>query len=127
MKGWSYQKSIFVLLAAFTLIARPFVIFSSTTMQASLAFETRMYGYLKSARKRRDNINVQEVLAETKQQKWFIPSLDILVSIIKKWNRALLVYLSLFFFGFFHLKRRRSVFEVVIQDNYFLSLSVLRI
>ena len=127
MKGWSYQKTIFILLAAFTLLARPFVIFSSTTMQASLAFETRMHGYLKSARKRRDNINVQEVIAESKEQNWFIPSVDGLVSILKKWNRALLFYLSLFFCGFFYLKRRRSIFEVNTQDNYIYSLSVLRI
>ena len=127
MKGWPYQKSIIVLLAAFTLIARPFVIFSSSTMQASLSFETRMYGYLKSARKRRDSINVQEGIAEIEERNWFVHSTDVLVSFIKKWNRFLLFYLSLFFCGFFHLKRRRSVFEVTIQDNYIYTLSVLRI
>lgn len=127
MGGLLSNKYLFILFAAMVILARPVIIYSSGIMQTALYKEIRNYGYLRSVRKRREQINIKETVLENERRTWKVAPLDFTISLLRKWAKFLLYFLSLHFIAFHFLKRRRSVFEVTPQENYILSLSVLRI
>jgi hypothetical protein len=127
MKGTPSKISIIILMTAVTLIGRPIIIYSSTVIQSALASETRAYGYLRSARKRKEQYNQQDIIPENETKSWLLPDKSLLSFQLKKWSRLVISMLSILFSSFYFLRRRRSVFEVSPQHKYLFSLSTLRI
>lgn len=119
--------SIF-LFTVILLIMRPFIVFSSSTIQEAYCKEAKVFGLVKTVRKRKENF--ASVLLYKEEEKPFrhFAFLGALLIFLCKWQRKAIELLSYFLAGLhFLLKRRHTFFEINPLNDYFLSLSVLRI
>ena len=128
MKGFSLPLYLVFLFMSMLIILRPVIIFSSTAVQAALTTQAKAFGLVRSVRKRREKIPVQEIINEEPTQTVLNSFLPFILLLVKKWLRKIVVALSFFLSNFlFYLKRRRTVFELSPNNQQYLVLSVFRI
>ena len=127
MNALRYHIPLIFLFAALVIMARPFVIFSSPSIQAAMIREARVFGLVKAVRKRRERLPIADMVKEEERVVCKLLPLPLLTVAVRKWLRQILSFLAMLFCGLVFCRRRRTVFEVYTPEGYYLALSTLRI
>lgn len=128
MKETRASSTFIFLFTVVLLIIRPVIIFGSVAVQQAYLKESKVFGLVRSVRKRKEKIPSVVLYREEERQIVGTSFLAFLLLFLRKWQRKALELLSLFVSGLhFLLKRRRTFFEIIPDNQHYLMLSVFRI
>jgi hypothetical protein len=128
MQGRKSSVSLTFLFTVILLILRPFIIFSSPAIQQAYSKESRVFGLVRSVKKRKESFSPVDLFREEEKKVVAISFLAFLLLFFKRWLRKAIELLSIYISGLHHLlKRRRTFFEVYPDNQHYLALSVFRI
>jgi len=130
MKSSSFYSLLIFFFSIAIILARPCIIFTSTGVRTAIEKEARVFGLIKTVRKRKEHIYTYEEYAvpeepQKKLNRFLLPdytaSLQKWLSNLRVWHTSFLSYSS----GLF--KRAHTTFKVSPHNDQYLVLSVLRV
>ena len=126
MNGLRLRATMIFLFTAMILVARPALVFGSSSIRTALVEHSNGYGLIKAVRKRKERIPVIDILRD-EDRRFLQTGLAAVLLPVRKFLFRVLAMMALAYSGVYVVKRRRTVFEVRACNNHFLSLSMLRV
>jgi hypothetical protein len=130
MKSFSFYSLLIFLFSIAIILARPCIIFASAPVRTAIEKEARVFGLIKTVRKRKEHIYTYEEYAvpEEPQKRLKRFSLPDYTSSLQKWLANLrLWHTSFLSYSFGLFKRPQTTFEVSPHNDQYLVLSVFKI